>query len=208
MRTALAESAQAAAPVTPAPKKAAARKKPTLKEKLAAAKAQIAELKSRGSGRREFNTSDVKVDQLTPPDLTKDRESPIVQADNSMLDKEYADRLAFMDEEVTIQIEPSGGENAPDSYGVWVNGRGGEIKMANGEWVEYRYFPVGIEIITKRKYLAVLAASKANNVQHDDEDSARQKPRVKTSAVCSITLIEDRNPRGQAWLAEVRRRNF
>lgn len=158
--------------------------------------------------RTALKTDEIKIDQPDPVDLTKDRESPIVRADNSMLDKEHLDRIAFMDEEVTIQIEPSGGENAPDSYPVWVNGRGGEVKMANGEWVTYTYFPVGIQLITKRKYLAVLAGSKSNNVKHNDEDSAQQRPKVTTSAACNVTLIDDANPRGHAWLAEVRRRNF
>lgn len=158
--------------------------------------------------RTALKIDEIKIDQPDAPDLTKERESPIVQADNSMMEAEYLDRLAEMEEEVTIRIEPSGGENAPDSYPCWVNGKGGEVKMANGQWVEYRYFPVGINLITKRKYVAVLVASKTNNVKHNDEESTQQRPKVTTSAVCNITIVEDRNPNGPAIMAEIRRRNF
>ena len=162
--------------------------------------------------RTALKTDEIKIEQPEAPDLEKtrlaDRESPIQRVDNDMLDKDQLDRLAFMDEEVTIRIEPSGGENAPDSYPVWCNGDGGEVKMADGRWVKYGYFPVGVDLITKRKYAAILVGSKSNTVRHNDEDSAQQRPKVTTSAACNILIVEDRNPRGPAFFAEIRRRNF
>lgn len=161
--------------------------------------------------RTALNTSDVKIEQKAPLVDGQDRGGEIVEADRSLLDGDYAERLAFMEEPVTIEIVPSGGDNPPTHYPVWVNGRGGEV-LLGGQWVTMVYLPVGQPLTLKRKYVGVLAAAKADAVKTDVLDRHAENPRNivhrTTSAACNFTILRDANPRGPAWLAELRRRQF
>jgi len=161
--------------------------------------------------RAALHTSDLKIEQKeSHSDDPHEREPEIIEADQDMLDRDYADRLKFMDEPVVIQINPSNEKNPANSFPVWVNGRGGEVLMG-GRWVPVTYFPVGVELTTKRKYVEVLLRAKVDNVTTEVTDRGDDKiNRVNhnTSALVNFTIIEDRNPRGRDWAAEVRRRNF
>lgn len=161
--------------------------------------------------RTALHTSDLKTEQK--PDLSDDpreRDGDVVIADPDVIDQEYQERLAFMDEPMVIQITPSNEKNPTNHVPVWVNGRGAEV-LLNGQWVSCTYFPVGVEITTKRKYVEILLRSKVDNVTTEviDRDGDKEnRVRRYTSALVNFTIIEDRNPRGAAWAAEVRRRNF
>ncbi len=164
------------------------------------------------TGRREVNTSDVKIDQkpsIAVEDLA-DRAPEIVVAEN-MSDKDYQAELAFMEEPMTIRIDPSNEENAPMSYPVWCNGRGFEVLM-NGKWVQIIYAPVNVILVTKRKYVEILAKAKKDAIKtkHEETGSEIINNRVerRTSAMANFSIIRDDNPKGAEWLTELRRRYF
>lgn len=161
---------------------------------------------------------DTKIEQK--PDITGEQNehpSEIVEADPSIHGKKQFDELAFNEEPVTIRLEPSGQENAPDTFGfIGVNGKPAEIWI-NGGWVECGYLPIDQVITTKRKYLAVILSSKIDSVrttEYQPEDvfignrPTGNKVKRKTSQSISVSIIEDRNPRGADWVREIRRRNF
>lgn len=163
---------------------------------------------------KTVHTDDIKIDQHAPlvGDL-KDREPEIVQADASVLaDRDYAAELLFMEEPVTIRIEPSQDKNAATAIYCAVNGKGCEIwNEGQKRWMEIPHIPVGRTLTIKRKYVAVLAAAKATSVstKHDDVGAQiidNQVTRV-TSAVAVFSVMGD-SAKGNAWLEEIRRRNF
>lgn len=145
----------------------------------------------------------------------------VVRADPSVMEKEYLSELAFMQEPVKIRLEQSSERNAPTMYPVWVNGRGADVWTANGvaadfddngKWYPWTYLPVGHELVVKRSVLEIIARAKVDTVrtkvvERPDEDPQNLVERY-TSSVAAFSVIEDRNPRGSAWLREVRRRNY
>lgn len=161
--------------------------------------------------RAPLNTADVKIEQPRVIDEAQDRLGQVVQSDEDVLrDKDRLERLAMGEDPVTIIINPSNEENAPTSYPCWVNGKGAEVFL-NGEWLPITYLPVGVELVTRRKYVEVLARAKTDNIRtvHDSANVERPRNRIErtTSAVANFTVLEDKNPRGPAYFAELRRRN-
>jgi len=164
--------------------------------------------------RKELHTGDIKIEQKGQivGELLADREPEIIQADPSTM-KEVAANLAFMDEPMEIRLEPSAEKNAPLSYPVWVNGKGAEVLMVDGKWREITYLPVGTPLITKRKYVAVLVTAKydAITTDHDEPGTSeyvQNRINRQTSASVAFSVLDDKNPKGGAWLTELRRRNF
>jgi hypothetical protein len=160
---------------------------------------------------REYHSDDTKIDQRPPVERLEDRGGDVVEAERD-LKAEYLAELAFMEEPVTIRLEPSALPNAPTTFPVWVNGREGEM-LINGQWIGVGWYPVGEVITIKRKYLEVIVRNKIDTIStvHGEPGSTefiRNEVRRNTSAVHSFSIIEDRNPRGPAWLTELRRRNF
>jgi hypothetical protein len=128
------------------------------------------------------------------------------------IDGTYLADLAMLEEPVTIRIEPSAEKNAARSYPVWVNGKGAECFLG-GRWVEIIYLPVAIDLIVKRKYLGVIIGAKTDNVSTKvidggDDDRPRNITERITTAVMSFSILEDRNPRGPAWVAALRQRHL
>lgn len=123
--------------------------------------------------------------------------------------QDYLDELAFMDEPVTVRLEPSSDKNAAMAFPVWVNGKGAEV-FQNGRWDEIAYLPVGRVLVIKRKTLEVIIRAKIDTIhtQIQEMDSERPNNVVQrfTSPVHSFSILEDKNPRGPAWVAELRRR--
>lgn len=142
--------------------------------------------------------------------LPLERDAEIVVAQQLPSDG-YADELSFNEEPVTIRLEPTSEKNAATSFPIWVNGKGCEV-FQNGRWEEIAYLPVGRIVTIKRKYVEVIVRAKLDAVQTEVSEPDSENPRnvIKrfTSAVHSFSIIEDRNPRGSAWLGELRRRNF
>lgn len=126
-------------------------------------------------------------------------------------DQDYLDELAFMEEPVTVRLEPSSDKNAAGAFPIWVNGKPAEVYQ-NGRWDEIGYLPVGRTLTVKRKVLEVIIRAKVDTVhtQIQEMDSERPNNVVQrfTSPVHSFSILEDRNPRGPAWVSELRRRNL
>lgn len=171
--------------------------------------------------RHALKSSDIKIEQKKDLPLTHggpfdpkvplpDRGGETIVA-QKVLDKDYADELAFNEEPVTIRLEPSTDKNAATRFPVWVNGKGGEI-FQDGRWFEIAYFPIGVPFTTKRKYLAVIIGAKIDTVSTEVLNPEAENPannvRRFTSAIHSFSVIEDKNPRGAAWASELLRRNM
>ena len=160
--------------------------------------------------RQELNSDTMPIEQLPPISGDGDRNPDIILVDK-IEPNEYLEALAFNEEPVTIRIEPGIEENAPLYHPAWVNGRGAEV-LINNRWVTFNFLPVGEVVTTKRKYLEVLLRSKRNSVITVVREEQGRDPvnevRRPTSATMAISIIEDRNPRASAWIAELRRRNY
>lgn len=161
--------------------------------------------------RAEIHTDDIKIEQKSEIIDGADRAPEIVRAEQVDADKEQLAKLAFNEEPVTIRIEPSTEKNAATHIYCAVNGIGCEV-LINGQWIQMLYVPVGQMLTIKRKYIEVLARAKSDQIttRHDDVGAEFIDNRVVrvTSAVCAFSVIEDKNPKGAAWLTELRRRNF
>lgn len=163
---------------------------------------------------KELDTRSIRTEQK--PDIEGDvavRERPDIVRADAALDKDRLDALAFMEEPVTIRLSPSTDKNAAMYFPVWVNGKGCECWI-NGRWVEAPngYIPVGVMLTVKRKYVEVIARAKVDAVSTvvEGEDTDRPNNRVKrfTTPVHSFSVLEDKNPKGAAWLTEIIRRNM
>ena len=131
------------------------------------------------------------------------RAKPIINLEDSLVDirdneeiivLEYLDELQFMEEKVTIRIEPSADRYAPRFVDVAVNGR--------IEWLE-----VGKPIGVARKYIEVLARAKSDTFitiapNTNDENPVNLISR-NTSQKYPFSVIKDPNPRGYQWLTTV-----
>lgn len=152
-----------------------------------------------------------KVEQM--PDISDDPsqyDGDIVLTED-VLKKDYADALLFMEEPVTIRLEPSSDKNAATAFPVWCNGQKAQV-FQGGRWDEIGYLPVGVPLIVKRKILEVIVRTKIDTVHTrvQEMDSERPNNVIQrfTSPVHSYSVLHDPNPRGPAWMQELRRRNL
>lgn len=140
-----------------------------------------------------------------------DREPEIVLADSSLIDKEYQDELAFMADWITIRLEPSGAENAPDTMAVWVNGRGAEV-LYNKQPVIWTHLPVGQEITVRRSVVEIIARSKTMRFHSDEtpELAAQLKNKLNRNLAQTqpMSILHDPSSKGRAWASELMRRSF
>lgn len=120
------------------------------------------------------------------------------------LHPDYFEALQFNEEPVKILIHRSNEKNPPicTDY-IAINGIAAEMLFRNG-WVPIGYLPRGFAIITKRKYVGVLASSKQDTIRTDVTERPNEDPvnRVERSTIqtMSFSVLEDRNPKGQVWL--------
>ena len=153
--------------------------------------------------RPETFTGDLDIHQK--PAITQEDRSVVVPAPEAMK-ADYLEQLAFNEEPVTIRIEQSSEKFPARVVDAWVNGKGAEIWM-NNRWVETRAIPIGMECTTKRKYVEVLLRSKIDTIQTDsgkiDAYSEKNEHKTFTSRKSPLSVIEDRSPRGAAWLREL-----
>lgn len=161
--------------------------------------------------RSELHNSDIKTEQLPPIDDISAYDGDVIPADTSLIAKEYADELKFMDEVVTIRLQPSTDRNAAMAFPVWVNGKAAEV-YRNGRWHEIGYLPVSQNLIVRRKVLEVILRAKVDQIstQIIGAESERPDNRVMrfTTPVHSVSVIEDKNPKGPAWVSEIVRRAY
>lgn len=121
----------------------------------------------------------------------------------------YLEELAFNEEPVTVRLEPSAERNAPTSAPFWVNGKPAEV-FTQGRWIECGHLPIGQILTIKRKVLERIICNKITNVDNEIQDRASERPnnviKRNTMPVRGFSVLEDRNPRGAAWMAELYRR--
>jgi hypothetical protein len=162
--------------------------------------------------REPLHSANVRTEQPAPltGDLA-DREPEVVLVDPGLMGKEYQDELSFMADWLTIRLEPSGQENAPDTFPIWVNGRGAEI-LVDGRPVIWTHLPVGPEITVRRSVVEIIARSKTMRVQTDHTGEPFRQLANKTNRHVSqnqpFSIIHDPSERGRAWASEMVRRSF
>lgn len=164
------------------------------------------------AARRETATADLPTDQappieMPPIDQAISALNDVVEASADELHKSRLEALAFAEQPICIIVHGSNEKNAQIVHDVWVNGKGAEV-FVNGKWVEFGCIPVGIEVITKRKYVEVLARKKSDSVRTEvikHADSEQNLVHRETIHGCPFSVIEDRDPRGREWLATIMR---
>ena len=116
--------------------------------------------------------------------------------------------LAFNEEKVTVMLmDSSDGDTNPEPFVfLAVNGRGpmpGPAELSN--WV-----PRNEPIAMARKYVEVLARAKPVHFRTVEALDAQGYKTTKLRSTAALrypfTVIQDSNPRGAAWLAELLRR--
>ena len=136
------------------------------------------------------------------------RESDIILTVGESINSDGFSELAFMEEPMTIYIEPSGSEDSEQFAQVAVNGKNAEVFDANtGKWIPIGYLPIGREITTKRKYVEVLARSKPQKVKtkvDDPRGDPRNIVQRFTHSRFPFSVLEDKNPKGRAWLSRIK----
>ncbi len=160
--------------------------------------------------KRELHTGDMPIRQHSPivmPDLDQafERDSDVDIMTEKQLVALQAEALLFNEEPIAIRIEPSSEKNAPKCVDCWVNGKGAEIfDTRDNRWYSWGAMPVGKVIITRRKYVEVLARSKRDEVTTEivgrDSDKPENVVHRSTSQRATFSVIEDRNPKGAEWL--------
>lgn len=147
----------------------------------------------------ELHSSDIPVQQDDPIGLDLDEELPElpkVEPVDRPLDKEQAAALAFMEEPVTVIIQPNDDPEASmlSDYCA-VNGKRAEI-LVDGRWVESSgYLPRGVPLTLKRKYVEALARPKTTRVTTEVQEHPGQPPRNllhrRTSVACHLQILHD-----------------
>lgn len=161
-----------------------------------------------GRPRRETNTADMPLAQKDDIDLSLD--SPIIHSEglpNLTHEQELMAELDFMEQPMTIRIEDNSSSDFPETHvPVVVNGKNAEV-LQNGKWLEIGWLPIGQTLVTKRKYVEVLARSRSDTIRtmHDDATVERPRNTVRrsTKANYPLSIIQDNNPRGHEWLSRI-----
>ncbi len=151
----------------------------------------------------DFATPEAREIDLDDPDQRTQTFQP---AEINSADQQYFSSLAFNEEPITIRLEPSAEKHAPTSVPVWVNGKGAEV-LINGKWIAIGYLPIGQILITKRKYVEVLARANAENINTDviapEGEDPINKVIKSSQRKYPFSVLKDDNPRGYEWLTRL-----
>lgn len=147
-------------------------------------------------GTTEIHSEDHKPRALPPVVEPEDRIGETIEtARDGLTSADYFDELAFMNEDVVVILNRGREKHAPEFEQFGVNGRLIWIKT-------------GVPTRIKRSYLEVMARSQPIDIRTqsgEDQGDALTFNRVERtqSAGFSFSVIEDKNPKGHAWLAKV-----
>lgn len=100
---------------------------------------------------------------------------------------------AFMNEPVTITLQDTADENAPPHIMLSVNGTTQPLMR-------------GVPTVVKRKFLEVLARCKESKYSQrasNPMEPDRIEMITRTAFAYPFELVEDKNPKGRAWLKAV-----
>lgn len=173
-----------------------------LKGEVSAMRTEFAELKKAlnapTSIRKTAESEDYQQGQDHPFEFGEGNE--IIQAGAETIEdpafQAKAEYMRFMEEPVRVYIQESNGDFDESSFTIWVNGRP-------------ETFTEGQEKTVARKYLEGLARAKkttyrnSRKTRDDGENFYQYIPR--TGVRYPFAVVEDRNPRGRAWLEAVLR---
>lgn len=158
------------------------------------------------TGKKEFHSGDVRPNQRAAVDLDLPRESEsIVSLDGAATSAAYFEEIAFMEEPVTVRFQKGSEKFAPNVIDCWVNGRGAE-QFVNGKWLVCGWLPVNHPVITKRKYLEVLARAKHDSIETEvikHETHEENRANIYSSGKYPFSVLQDNNPRGHEWLTRI-----
>lgn len=151
------------------------------------------------SPRRELHSEDLPMRTLDAIEDLDKREPEVIVAVDPVSAGGYIEDLAFMEEPVIVILHRGREKHAPEYEMFGVNG---QVK-----WVKVET-PTRLE----RKFLEVMARSQPMDVRTDSGEDAGDaitfnRTHRSLSANFSFSVIEDKNPKGAAWLAKVRREN-
>lgn len=145
----------------------------------------------------EFLNEDVGI--VTFGDGERDDDIQEIDVESSIIGaKERTEKLAFNEEPVTIMISEGQDENNPEpAVFLSVNGRGA---MPDGNpWV-----PRGVAVTIKRMYVETLARARPASYGSVERVNAQGEKEIvyprSTSLRYPFSIIEDRNPKGSAWI--------
>ncbi len=149
---------------------------------------------------KEVHSGDFEPKQRPVVDLSLDSDLSIIRQNEdivteiSSVNKNYLDELAFMEEELLIQLSPSSDKNAPNLVSASVNG----VTV----WLE-----VGKPTKVKRKFAEVLARCKSDAIDTivqtaSNGDSVNEFTR-RTSLKHPFSVLNDPSPRGYEWVTQI-----
>lgn len=123
-------------------------------------------------------------------------------------EKAFMDALAFNEEAITLLIADTGSQSEyPETFvQVSVNGKPAEV-LVNVGWQPIGWLPIGVEFITRRKYVEVLARAKPETVRTEHDDATVKNPRNtlkrSTRQAYPMSILRDDNPLGREWFARI-----
>lgn len=157
--------------------------------------------------RRETHSEDFPVAQppeIDASDLDTDIRRDILIADPELLaqnaKRAYLDQLAFNEEFLTIYLYRGQDEFSPNSHTFGVNGKTVTVDVEKPTLVRRKY----VEIIARSQPFKVRTNVIKPQGGNENEAIKNLWQRHK-SAQYPFTVIEDKNPRGRAWLESVKR---
>ncbi len=163
--------------------------------------------------RAEVNTGDIPVGQkasiILPsladgmPDREEIATAPAIEGPGGVANG-YFKQVSFGEEPVKIYISPSNEKNAPKIVDCWNNGKGAE-QLIDDKWVVKGWLPVGVVVITKRKYAEILARAKRDTVTTDvvrRADGEDNLINFSTSMSAPFTLV-DATSKDIDWLNKI-----
>lgn len=160
---------------------------------------------------KELHTSDIP--QMQPPPVSLALGQDLQRGESiEVLDKpltdEYTQALQFAEELITIQIEPGQEKNSPKVIDCWVNGKGAEVQdQVTGRMLEINCLPIGQPIVTKRKYVEVLARAKHDTIStvagSPNDENPENRIERSTSRRATFSVLHDPSPKGRAWLVRL-----
>jgi hypothetical protein len=145
---------------------------------------------------REYHSDDTKPRALEPIVEASDLEGQVIVTDEKALtDTDYFKELAFMREKVTVVLNKGRERKAPMYEQFGVNG-----KII---WIQ-----VNTPTVIERSYLEVMARSQPISIRTEsgevpDDALTQNIVHRDQRANFSFSVIEDKNPKGAAWLQKI-----
>lgn len=153
-----------------------------------------------GKGSKEIHTSDFDM-QAREAHIALEGDAAIDVDPNAQYDIDVtaemakAERLAFAEEQMVINIAPSSDRFPEDPVMVSVNGRA-------------CYIPRGRKCVVRRKYVERLARAVVDTIRQDLSTESLNPTKVNTLTISPslkypFSVVSDPNPRGPQWLQKI-----